>query len=63
MRMNDREMLLLLYGALKIKDDVPGSNLERIVKLVEDHLWPPMAELPPTYDGPDAAVLKPVGRK
>jgi hypothetical protein len=39
-RMTDHEMLLLLYGALKTKEETPPGSFARIVRMVEDHLWP-----------------------
>lgn len=39
MRMTDREMLLLAYGALKVSSQT-AQNLRDVVVIIEEHLYP-----------------------
>lgn len=39
-KMSDREMLLLAYGALKVASH-NYDGLDKSVKIVEEHLFPP----------------------
>jgi hypothetical protein len=39
-RLDDRQMLMIAYGAIKAATRVERPNLDAIVTLIEAHIWP-----------------------
>lgn len=46
-RLNDREMLLMAYGALKAT-----SGKTKVVEMIEEHLWPDHVKSAPKEEQP-----------
>jgi hypothetical protein len=49
-RMTDREVLMMCYGALKVLSNKYSSEPLEVIKITEEYLWPPKIFVPAGAD-------------